>query len=281
MDEKIIEEIVDCMAIYGNDSTIQKIQTAHRLKLAQFCSIKKGMRVLEIGCGQGDTTAVLAHLVGEEGFVHGIDVAAADYGSPITLGEATRHLKASKLGAQIQINLATDVIGDEIDFPEPSFDIVVLSHCSWYFQSAEQLAAVLKKARKWGKTLCFAEWDARVTNIEQYPHFLAVLIQAQYEVYKETSISNIRTLFTAEDIKKIIQQTGWEIQKENIIFSPELQDGEWEVDFTIQDYASELMAVDYIPEKLVLLLHSEILILKEAIQKNAIKPMSTYVLICN
>ncbi|MFE6166286.1 class I SAM-dependent methyltransferase [Viridibacillus arvi] len=281
MDEKIIEEIVDCMAIYGNDSTIQKIQTAHRLKLAQFWSIKKGMRVLEIGCGQGDTTAVLAHLVGEEGFVHGIDVAAADYGSPITLGEATRHLKASKLGAQIQINLATDVIADEIDFPEQSFDIVVLSHCSWYFQSAEQLAAVLKKARKWGKTLCFAEWDARVTNIEQYPHFLAVLIQAQYEVFKETSISNIRTLFTAEDIKKIIQQTGWEIQKENIIFSPELQDGEWEVDFTIQDYASELMAVDYIPEKLVLLLQSEILILKEAIQKNAIKPMSTYVLICN
>lgn len=281
MDEKIIEEIVDCMAIYGNDSTIQKIQTAHRLKLAQFWSIKKGMRVLEIGCGQGDTTAVLAHLVGEEGFVHGIDVAAADYGSPITLGEATRHLKASKLGAQIQINLATDVIAGEIDFPEQSFDIVVLSHCSWYFQSAEQLAAVLKKARKWGKTLCFAEWDARVTNIEQYPHFLAVLIQAQYEVFKETSISNIRTLFTAEDIKKIIQQTGWEIQKENIIFSPELQDGEWEVDFTIQDYASELMAVDYIPEKLVLLLQSEILILKEAIQKNAIKPMSTYVLICN
>ncbi|MGG0662779.1 class I SAM-dependent methyltransferase [Viridibacillus arvi] len=281
MDEKIIEEIVDCMAIYGNDSTIQKIQTAHRLKLAQFWSIKKGMRVLEIGCGQGDTTAVLAHLVGEEGFVHGIDVAAADYGSPITLGEATRHLKASKLGAQIQINLATDVIVDEIDFPEQSFDIVVLSHCSWYFQSAEQLAAVLKKARKWGKTLCFAEWDARVTNIEQYPHFLAVLIQAQYEVFKETSISNIRTLFTAEDIKKIIQQTGWKIQKENIIYSPELQDGEWEVDFTIQDYASELMAVDYIPEKLVLLLQSEILILKEAIQKNAIKSMSTYVLICN
>ncbi|MGF9976340.1 class I SAM-dependent methyltransferase [Viridibacillus arvi] len=281
MDEKIIEEIVDCMAIYGNDSTIQKIQTAHRLKLAQFWSIKKGMRVLEIGCGQGDTTAVLAHLVGEEGFVHGIDVAAADYGSPITLGEATRHLKASKLGAQIQINLATDVIADEIDFPEQSFDIVVLSHCSWYFQSAEQLAAVLKKARKWGKTLCFAEWDARVTNIEQYPHFLAVLIQAQYEVFKETSISNIRTLFIAEDIKKIIQQTGWKIQKENIIYSPELQDGEWEVDFTIQDYASELMAVDYIPEKLVLLLQSEILILKEAIQKNAIKSMSTYVLICN
>ncbi|MGE7769491.1 class I SAM-dependent methyltransferase [Viridibacillus arvi] len=281
MDEKIIEEIVDCMAIYGNDSTIQKIQTAHRLKLGQFWSIQKGMRVLEIGCGQGDTTAVLAHLVGEEGLVHGIDVADVDYGSPITLGEAARHLKASKLGAQIKIDLATDVIADEIDFPEQSFDVVVLSHCSWYFQSAEQLTVILKKARKWGKTLCFAEWDARVTSIEQYPHFLAVLIQAQYETFKDTSISNIRTLFTAEDIKKIIQQTGWEIQKENIIYSPELQDGEWEVDFTIQDYAKELIALDYIPEKLVQLLQTEILILTEAIQKNAIKPMSTYVLISN
>ncbi|ETT87775.1 class I SAM-dependent methyltransferase [Viridibacillus sp. FSL R5-0477] len=281
MEERIIEEIIDCMAIYGDDSTIQKIQTAHRLKLAQFWSIKKGMSVLEIGCGQGDTTAVLAHLVGEGGFVHGIDVADADYGSPITLGEAACHLKASKLGAQIQIDLATDVIADEIDFSEKSFDVVVLSHCSWYFQSAEQLAVVLKKARKWGKTLCFAEWDARVTSIEQYPHFLAVLIQAQFETFKETSISNIRSLFTAEDIKKIIQQAGWEIQKENIIYSPELQDGEWEVDFTIQDYAKELLAVEYIPKKLVLLLQTEILILKDAIQRNAIKPMSTYVLISN
>lgn len=132
-----------------------------------------------------------------------------------------------------------------------------------------------------GKTLCFAEWDARVTSIEQYPHFLAVLIQAQFETFKETSISNIRSLFTAEDIKKIIQQAGWEIQKENIIYSPELQDGEWEVDFTIQDYAKELLAVEYIPKKLVLLLQTEILILKDAIQRNAIKPMSTYVLISN
>ncbi|MBK3494936.1 class I SAM-dependent methyltransferase [Viridibacillus sp. YIM B01967] len=266
------------MAIYGDDSTIQEIQTAHRLKLAKFWEIEKGMRILEIGCGQGDTTVVLAHLVGETGFVHGVDIATADYGSPITLGQAASHLKASKLGQQIQMDLAVDVLSDDIEFAEKSFDVVVLSHCSWYFQSADQLAAVLKKARKWGRTLCFAEWDARVTSIEQYPHFLAVLIQAQYEAFKETSISNIRTLFTVEDIKEIVSHTGWQIQREDSIYSPELQDGEWEVGFTLHDYAMELAAVDGIPSKLVNLIQSEVTLLTTITTEGSIKPMSTYVL---
>ncbi|MBW9235691.1 class I SAM-dependent methyltransferase, partial [Leptospira santarosai] len=60
---------------------IQSIQTQHRLKLAEVWGIKDGKRVLEIGCGQGDTTAVLAYLVGDKGFVHGIDIAPTNYGS--------------------------------------------------------------------------------------------------------------------------------------------------------------------------------------------------------
>src|SRR5512132_1842272 len=36
---------------------------------------KKGDRVLDIGCGLGDTTARLAGLVGASGHAHGVDVA--------------------------------------------------------------------------------------------------------------------------------------------------------------------------------------------------------------
>ncbi|WP_158095089.1 hypothetical protein [Gottfriedia luciferensis] len=46
-----------------------------------------------------------------------------------------------------------------------------------------------------------AEWDTRISSIEQYPHLLAILIQAQYESFKQNSESNIRTLFTPNDIK--------------------------------------------------------------------------------
>lgn len=73
MNNKVVDTIVECMASNKEMSDIQKIQTEHRLKLAEFWNIKEGDRVLEVGCGQGDTTVVLAHVVGEKGFVQGIE----------------------------------------------------------------------------------------------------------------------------------------------------------------------------------------------------------------
>ena len=75
MSTQILDTIVACMPQNGANSTIQTVQTEHRLNLANFWNIKPGSKVLEIGCGQGDTTAVLAYLVGDEGFVQSIDIA--------------------------------------------------------------------------------------------------------------------------------------------------------------------------------------------------------------
>jgi hypothetical protein len=54
---------------------------SHRANLISFWGIKPGSRVLEIGCGQGDTTVVLADAVDEHGFVDAIDKGSLDYGS--------------------------------------------------------------------------------------------------------------------------------------------------------------------------------------------------------
>ncbi len=113
MSDRVIDNIVECMAISNGDPTIQRVQTEHRLKLAQYWDIKEGSRILEIGCGQGDTTAVLAYLTGENGFVHGIDRASPDYGRPITLAYAAEHLKKSKLGKQIKIDFDVDLLSPE------------------------------------------------------------------------------------------------------------------------------------------------------------------------
>lgn len=66
------------------------MQLQHRLELVAAFGIQKGMRVLEIGCGQGDTTVAIADAVGESGSVVAIDIASLDYGAPLTLGQATR-----------------------------------------------------------------------------------------------------------------------------------------------------------------------------------------------
>jgi SAM-dependent methyltransferase len=276
MSSNIVDEVVDCMSLSSVDSNIQRVQTDHRLKLAEFWGIKKGSKVLEIGCGQGDTTAVLAFLVEEKGFVHGIDIASPEYGSPLTLGESINYLKKSPIGNRIIIDFEMDILSPTIEFPEKYFDLIVLSHSSWYLKSAEELQDILKKLRGWGNKLCFAEWDTRIQSVEQYPHFLSVLIQAQYECFKTTSLSNVRTLFTPNDIKDIAESAGWTIIAEKSINSPELQDGKWEIEQVLTNFHEELKTVEHMPAKMAALIESQIILLESAIITTAIKPMSTY-----
>ena len=278
MENRVVDQILNCMAIFGDDPTIQRAQTEHRLKLADFWGISVGSKVLEIGCGQGDTTAVLSYLVGEQGLVYGIDIASSDYGAPITLGEAQDYLKKSKLGKQINIAFETDILSSHLDFPEDFFDYIVLSHCSWYFKSFQELSAVFEKIKKWGKKLCYAEWDTRIQKIEQQSHFLAVLVQAQYECFNENSEANVRTLFTPKDVNMIAEKVGWTIISDQSIYSPKLQDGEWEVNYTLSEYKGH-NGVNDIPEKLKLLVESEMFLLEESLSNHEVKPMSTYAFI--
>ncbi|WP_277584859.1 class I SAM-dependent methyltransferase [Psychrobacillus antarcticus] len=261
------------------DSTIQTVQTEHRLKLVDFWNIKAGTKVLEIGCGQGDTTAVLAHIVGETGFVHGIDIAPPDYGSPVTLGDSINFLKNSSLGNRIKVDFEMDILSAEVDFPEKYFDYIVLSHCSWYLKSPEEFLEILKKIKKWTNILCFAEWDTRVQTDEQLPHFLSVLIQAQYECFAESSLSNVRTLFTPKDIQQIAGNASWEIISEKTIDSTHLQDGKWEIDATLTDYKELIESDSHLPAKYKALIQSEMYLLEDVRNQSKVPSMNTYAFI--
>lgn len=63
--------------------SIQHSQTLHRLALLRQWNISLGSKVLELGCGQGDCTTVLASAVGEHGSVVGVDPAGLDYGKSL------------------------------------------------------------------------------------------------------------------------------------------------------------------------------------------------------
>jgi len=59
---------------------VQESQTLHRLDLLKQWNISSGSKVLELGCGQGDCTTVLASAVSEQGRVVAVDPADLDYG---------------------------------------------------------------------------------------------------------------------------------------------------------------------------------------------------------
>ena len=114
--ELFLEEILADSPLFDAHSKVDRVQTAHRVKLVEFWQPKEGSRILEIGCGQGATTIVLAHAVGANGWIQGVDTASGDYGTPLTMREAKVHLAASGIGAWTQIDYDTDVRAESISF---------------------------------------------------------------------------------------------------------------------------------------------------------------------
>lgn len=242
-----MEHLLACMKILGDD-TIQRTQLTHRIQLVKAFQITKGMKVLEIGCGQGDTTVALADAVGENGQIVAIDIASPEYGAPITLGEAAKAIQQSPIGSRITFQFETDFLHFETD---QKFDVAILSHCSWYFKNPDLLVSYFKKLKTMAKRVCFAEWDLDYELIPQRTHFCAVNILALYSAFFEGD-GNIQNVFHKTYIKQLLIETGFIIEQEQIVDATYLQDGVWEI-----DYSRELLAeFQHAPLKIQTLVNS-------------------------
>ncbi|MFJ6784086.1 methyltransferase domain-containing protein [Streptomyces yangpuensis] len=217
------------MAAADHSPDIQLSQTRHRAALVASWHIAPGSTVLELGCGQGDMTAVLAEAVGPEGRVVAVDVAAPSYGAPVTLGESAARLAAGPLGPRLDLRFGTDVLDPSVDFPECTFDHVVLAHCSWYFASLGQLRDTLARVRPWARRLWFTEWDLTPASDDQLAHLLAVLIQGQIEAAGSRGEGNVRTPFSRESLLRLLPGAGWTADGSEPVDTEGLQDGDWEI----------------------------------------------------
>ncbi len=230
---------------------IQAIQSAYRRRILDTWNIPPGSRILEIGCGQGDMTVALAGAVGPTGFVVATDLASRDYGSPLTLGQATDLIKDSELGKRIEFHFDCDVTSP--DFEAMDFDYAVMVHCSWYFDSADQLLQTLSALTKRAKTFCFAEWDNVPQSPDQLPHFLAVLIQGQIEAFNPKSTANIRSPLTVSQLKQGITDSGWTITSTGSPNTSHLQDADWEIAECLANSLNHAMALNLPPKHLTLI----------------------------
>jgi ubiquinone/menaquinone biosynthesis C-methylase UbiE len=241
--------------LFQNDP-IQQVQLQHRLDLVDAFEITEGMRILEIGCGQGDTTVALADAVGKDGHVMAIDIASPDYGAPLTLRQATDILKQSELGQRITFHFETDFSNVKVD---ETFDAVVLSHSSWYFRQPQDLFHYFNKIKQVAKRICFAEWNLDYTRESQRSHFCAVTILALYSSFVNND-GNIQNLFHKTQIQEFLLKAGFTITKEQTLDASYLQDGKWE-----QDYANHIRAeFQQAPFRIQTLVHSYFEIMNQA-----------------
>jgi SAM-dependent methyltransferase len=216
------------MATYAISPEAQLRQTEFRIRLVDGWDIAPGSRVLEIGCGQGDTTAVLAEAVGPSGSVLAVDLAQPSYGAPVSIGDSADHLLSGPLGDRIQFCFGVDVLRE--NFPEDSFDVVVLAHCTWYFASLTILESVLARACSWGPKLCLSEWDLQPRSIHELGHFMAISIQGLIEAFDEQTGSNVRTPYSRELLQRLLDESAWEVVSETLVETAGLDDALWEID---------------------------------------------------
>jgi len=223
-------------------------QINHRASLLSCWTIAPGSRILEIGCGQGDTTAVLAALVGPAGRIIALDPADPSYGSPLTLGEAQGSVLASEVGGTGVVQfLRDDVEGYVASHADQRFDAAVWVKSLWYFASREVVLDTFKAVGSVASRVCVAEYSLASRNPGGTAHLLASMAQgALYAAWKQVGGdeegflggSNLRVLLSPEQIKEVATEAGLRLVSEGVVESSaeeELQDGSWDTYMVVKD----------------------------------------------
>ena len=207
--------------------TIELGQARHRIRIINTWGIRRGSRILEIGCGQGNCTAVLAEAVGPSGHVDAVDPAPGDYGAPFTLDQAQAFLSNGPVGQRISWHRA-----DPVEFlaqGNETWDAVVFLHCIWYFASPETLKDILVSLKGRVRAVYVAEYALHASKATAAPHVLAAIARGAMEVHKVESNENIRTLVSPHEIREIAEAVGWSLEEESRVVPEDgLFDGMWE-----------------------------------------------------
>lgn len=123
------------------------------LRVLDRLDVRSGERVLDIGCGGGDTTAEIARRIGSNGRVVGVDIS-----EPL----AVRARQATEEFSHAEIRVAD---AQTADLEVESFDAVFSRFGIMFFADPEAAFANLRRALRPGGRLAFICWRAPTENL--------------------------------------------------------------------------------------------------------------------
>ncbi len=127
----------------------------HHARLFDAAGITPGERVLDVGCGTGQTTRDAARRAGEEGHVVGVDLSSA-------MLDVARHRVSSEPGLPPVELLKADA--QVHPFAPSSFDLVLSRAGAMFFGDPRAAFANLARATRPGGRLCLLAWQPLERN---------------------------------------------------------------------------------------------------------------------
>ncbi|KAK0708466.1 hypothetical protein B0H67DRAFT_495731 [Lasiosphaeris hirsuta] len=264
---KVAELLSHTLAHKSHESLIWLPRYRHRLAITSAWSIAPGSHVLDIGCGQGESSLTLAVELGPSSRVTGIDTASIDYGTPYTIRASQSHMLASPYGNRLafaQTDAAT-----LLTVPH-AFAAATLCHSLWYFPSPASVDALFATLARANIPRAYvAEYGFRAGAPDQLPHLLAARTFALFHAYVSEAADpgeayNVRT---APDVQAIIGAAGaagYRVVREGVITpGPDYAEGGLEVRHAAgEKFAASVKEKGLAPEK-----EAEVLALAERVRE--------------
>ena len=150
-----------------NRSYIAPEIVRQRQRTIEALDIKAGERILDIGCGTGFLTCEMASIVGEKGYVLGLDLSSSMVESTLARCADMKHVEAR----------AGDVCS--LDGKDNSFDIVTCTQVLLYVKDVEKALHEIWRVLKPGGRFAVLETDWRGTVMSSsYPEITRQIIDA-------------------------------------------------------------------------------------------------------
>lgn len=273
-DSDSLEIILSCYLHASSQRANVVPRFAHRLSICEAWSIPQGSRLLDVGCGQGDSSLVLATAVGPLGSVTGIDSAPPDYGGPFTVGQAQNHILSSTLGNRIVFQrsdttewlrarykslsetsppaslCSVEAPLEDLNSPvenqqQPSveFDGAVFCYSMWYFPSTTAVRDLLEALAAAGVPRIYvAEWSGQARSASQEPHALAAAAEKKLYSLRPADYmprldeQNIRGgALLPDELVALARQVGWCVTRQGSLPTPlAIRDGYWEAQYLLR-----------------------------------------------
>ena len=206
----------------------------HRLSLIKAWDIPPGQRILDIGCGQGESSLALAEALGPACHITGIDDAHPDYGAPFTVSESHQYIAKTALGPRITfIQSDGPSLLQQLPThgpPSTPYDAAVICHSLWYFPSRQSVTSLFRAlAAASIPRVYVAEYTFEPSHASQQAHVLAARAKtllascrAPRDAYHELLAPNVRAgTMDQASILDVVRDAGFKVRRKGCI-TPEV-----------------------------------------------------------